>query len=159
MAFNTETGPGLQPTVLESIKKMIPEEDLWPLNDIWDYHTGRNEFASFELWINPFEGRYGESADVEEFAFKAQMSNYEAVRAMFEAFVVNKHNATGVIQWMLNSAFPNMLWQLYDWYLMPTGAYYGTKTALQPVNIIYNYGDKDIYISNVYNHPTRKPFR
>ena len=61
---------------------------------------------------------------------------------MFEAFVVNKQNATGVIQWMLNSAFPNMLWQLYDWYLMPTGAYYGTKAALQPVNIIYNYGDK-----------------
>ena len=151
--FNTETGPGLQPPVLESIKKMIPEKDLWPMNEIWDYHTGRNEFASFELWINPFKGRYGESADVEEFAFKAQMSNYEAVRAMFEAFVVNKHNATGVIQWMLNSAFPNMLWQLYDWYLMPTGAYFGTKTALQPVNIIYNYGDKDIYISNVYNHP------
>ena len=151
--FNTETGPGLQPAVLESIKKMIPEKDLWPMNEIWDYHTGRNEFASFELWINPFTGRYGESADVEEFAFKAQMSNYEAVRAMFEAFVVNKHNATGVIQWMLNSAFPNMLWQLYDWYLMPTGAYYGTKTALQPVNIIYNYGDKNIYISNVYNHP------
>jgi exo-1,4-beta-D-glucosaminidase len=46
-----------------------------------------------------------------------------------------------------------MLWQLYDWYLMPTGAYYGTKTALQPVNIIYNYGDNNIYVSNVYNHP------
>lgn len=150
--FNTETGPGLQPPVLESIKKMIPEKDLWPMNEIWDYHTGRNEFASFELWINPFKGRYGESADVEEFAFKAQMSNYEAVRAMFEAFVVNKHNATGVIQWMLNSAFPNMLWQLYDWYLMPTGAYYGTKTALQPVNIIYNYGDRNIYVANAYNH-------
>jgi len=153
--FNTETGPGLQPPVLESIKKMIPEDKLWPLNEIWDYHTGRNEFASFELWINPFEGRYGKSADVEEFAFKAQMSNYEAVRAMFEAFVVNKHNATGVIQWMLNSAFPNMLWQLYDWYLMPTGAYYGTKTALQPVNIIYNYGDKNVYVANAYNYPVK----
>jgi exo-1,4-beta-D-glucosaminidase len=151
--FNTETGPGLQPPVLESIKKMIPEKDLWPMNDIWDYHTGRNEFASFELWINPFIGRYGESADVEEFAFKAQMSNYEAIRAMFEAFTVNKHNATGVIQWMLNSAFPNMLWQLYDWFLMPTGAYYGTRTALEPVNIVYNYGNKNIYVTNVYNHP------
>lgn len=153
--FNTETGPGLQPPVLESIKKMIPEKDLWPMNEIWDYHTGRNEFASFELWINPFIGRYGESSDVEEFAFKAQMSNYEAVKAMFEAFVVNKHNATGVIQWMLNSAFPNMLWQLYDWYLMPTGAYYGTQTALQPVNIIYNYGDKNIYAANVHNYPVK----
>ena len=151
--FNTETGPGLQPPVLESVKKMIPEDKLWPLNEMWDYHTGRNEFASFEKWIKPFNNRYGEAADVEEFTFKAQMSNYEAIRAMFEAFAVNKHNATGLIQWMLNSAFPNMLWQLYDWYLMPTGAYYGTKTALEPVNIVYNYGDKNIYVTNVYNHP------
>jgi len=151
--FNTETGPGLQPPVLESIKKMIPENNLWPLNEMWDYHTGRNEFKTFDKWIKPFNERYGEATDVKEFTYKAQMSNYEAIRAMFEAFAVNKHNATGLIQWMLNSAFPNMLWQLYDWYLMPTGAYYGTKTALEPVNIIYNYGDKNIYATNVYNHP------
>jgi len=151
--FNTETGPGLQPPVLESVKKMIPENELWPLNEIWDFHTGRNEFKTFAKWIKPFNNRYGEAADVEEFTYKAQMSNYEAIRAMFEAFAVNKHNATGLIQWMLNSAFPNMLWQLYDWYLMPTGAYYGTKTALEPVNIIYNYGDKNIYLTNIYNQP------
>ena len=153
--FNTETGPGLQPPVLESVQKMIPGDKLWPLNDVWDFHTGRNEFASFEKWITPFNNRYGEAADVEEFAYKAQMSNYEAIRAMFEAFAVNKYKATGLIQWMLNSAFPNMLWQLYDWYLMPTGAYYGTKTALEPLNIVYNYGDKNIYVTNVYNHPVK----
>jgi len=146
--FNTETGPGCQPPPLESIKKMIPEDRLWPMNEIWDYHTGRNEFATFKDWIKPFNARYGPAKNVEEFAFNAQLSNYEAIRAMFEAFAVNKHNATGVIQWMLNSALPNMLWQVYDWYLMPTGAFYGTMHANEPVNLLYHYGDKGIYLTN-----------
>lgn len=146
--FNTETGPGCQPPPLESIKKMIPEDKLWPMNEIWDYHTGRNEFATFRDWIKPFNARYGEAKNVEEFAFKAQLSNYEAIRAMFESFAVNKHDATGVIQWMLNSAVPNMLWQVYDWYLMPTGAFYGTMHACEPLNLVYNYKDKSIYLTN-----------
>ncbi len=151
--FNTETGPGLQPPPYESIIKMIPEENLWPLDHIWDYHTGRNEYASFENWIKPFKKRYGESTNVEDFTFKAQMSNYEAIRPMFESFEVNKHNATGLIQWMLNSSQPGMLWQLYDWYLRPTGAFYGTRKACQPLNIVYNYKDKNIYLTNSYNEP------
>jgi exo-1,4-beta-D-glucosaminidase len=31
---------------------------------------------------------------------------------------------------------------------MPTGAYFGTKKACQPINIIYNYHDRKIYVSN-----------
>ena len=45
---------------------------------------------------------------------KAQWINYEAVKAMFEAHVVNRPEATGVIQWQLNSAWPELYWQLYD---------------------------------------------
>jgi exo-1,4-beta-D-glucosaminidase len=72
---------------------------------------------------------------------------------MFEAFKVNRPNTTGVIQWMLNSAWPGMLWQLYDWYLMPNGAFYGARNACRPLNIIYNYKDGDIYLSNEYLKP------
>jgi exo-1,4-beta-D-glucosaminidase len=148
--FNTETGPGIQPSPLESVKRMIPPGHLWPIDSIWEYHLGRNEFRTFRFWMNPFNSRYGKAEGIEEFTYKAQMSNYEAMRAMFEAFVVNQPNATGIIQWMLNSAWPGMLWQLYDWYLMPNGAFYGAKTGCRPLNLIYNYKDKDIYLSNDY---------
>lgn len=146
--FNTETGPGVQPSPIESVKRMIPPDHLWPVDSIWEYHLGRNEFRTFRHWMKPFNMRYGEAESAEEFTFKAQMANYEAVRPMFEAFEVNKPNATGVIQWMLNSAMPGMLWQLYDWYLMPNGAFYGTKNACRPLTMIYDYKDHNIYLSN-----------
>jgi exo-1,4-beta-D-glucosaminidase len=98
--------------------------------------------------MRAFDARYGKSNTVEDFARVSQMSNYEAIRPMFEAFAVNKFEATGVIQWMLNSAWPEMFWQLYDYYLMPTGAFYGTMKSAQTVNMIYNYGDNGIYVTN-----------
>lgn len=146
--FNTETGPGAQVPPLESMKKMIPEEDLWPIGEMWDYHNGRHAFQKLDKYIDAFNARYGKATSVEDFTFMAQAANYEAVRAMFEAFSVNKFEATGVVQWMLNSAWPETFWQLYDWYLMPNGAFYGTKSACQPLHLVYNYGDNNIYITS-----------
>ncbi len=146
--FNTETGPGAQVPPLESIKRMIPEKDLWPINDVWDFHCGRNEFNTLSRFTEALNKRYGEAKNVEEYAFKAQMLNYELMRPMFEAFSINRYKATGVIQWMLNSAWPEMYWQLYDTYLMPNGAYYATKKAGKPIQAMYNYGDNSVYLVN-----------
>ncbi|NOR15693.1 MAG: glycoside hydrolase family 2, partial [Candidatus Aminicenantes bacterium] len=121
---------------------------LWPIDDVWDFHCGRNEFNTLNRYRQAFNHRYGEPGSVEEFARVAQAANYEAIRAMFEAFGVNKHNTTGLIQWMFNSAWPEMYWQLFDYYMMPNGAFYGTQTGSEPLNIVYNYGDKDIYVVN-----------
>lgn len=147
--FNSETGPGPQIPPIGSIKKMIPEADLWPPdNKVWNYHSGRKDFNTMGVYLNAMNKKYGESKNLEELALKAQLMNYEAIRPMFEAFVINRPVATGVVQWMLNSPWPEFYWQLYDYYLMPTGAYYGTKKAAQPVNIIYNYHDNTIHLSN-----------
>ncbi|HSV88310.1 MAG TPA: glycoside hydrolase family 2 TIM barrel-domain containing protein [Bacteroidales bacterium] len=152
--FNTETGPGPQIPTLESIKRMIPESDLWPRGEMWDYHSGRFEFRNLDRFLKAFNARYGEASTLKEFVFKNQISNYEAIRPMFEAFAVNKPNATGIIQWMLNSAWPKIIWQLYDYYLVPNAAFYGTKKANSPLVPIYNYGNNNIYVHNefLYGH-------
>ncbi len=146
--FNTETGPGPQVPPIESIKRMLPEENLWPVDDMWAFHCGTFEFDDLSRFLVAFNARYGEAATLEEFAFKNQISNYEAMRPMFEAFAVNKFESTGVIQWMYNSAWPAMYWQLFDYYLMPNGAFYGAKKANEPFMAIYNYGDGSVYVHN-----------
>lgn len=148
--FNTETGPGPQVPPIESLKKMLPRDHWWPIDSMWEYHCGRHEFGSLDRFLNSFNQRYGEANSLEEFTFKNQISSYEAIRGMFEAFAVNKYEATGVIQWMLNSAWPEMYWQLYDYYLRPNGAFYGTRKACSPLSPIYNYKDKNIYVNNVF---------
>ena len=83
----------------------------------------------------------------------AQAANYEAVRAMFEAFAVNRPRATGVIQWMLNACWPRLYWQLYGHDLVPNGAFYGTQAACRPRSLVYHYGDHGVYAVNDLPEP------
>ncbi len=137
-----------QPPPLESVRRMIPPEHLWPIDEVWNYHCGRNEFNDMDRYVEALDRRYGPSDSVEAFLFKAQVANYEAIRPMFESFAVNRPLTTGLIQWMLNSAWPETYWQLYDWYLMPNGAFYGTRAASQPLNLSFNYADETVYAVN-----------
>ncbi len=153
--FNTETCPGANVPPLESIKKMIPPDHLWPVDEVWEYHCGKNAFRTLDRFMTAVEKRYGTPEGVEDFAFKAQLLNYELMRPMFEAFQVNKKKAMGVVQWMLNSAWPDMYWQLYDAYLMPNGAFYATRIACKPLHLAYNYGDRTIHLINDHFHAVK----
>jgi len=147
--FNTETCPGAEIPPLASLKRMLPEKSLWPIDKkYWEYHTGRNEFTSLDRDITAITKRYGESSDIEEFSYKAQVNNYEVMRPMFEAFIAHKPVSTGLVQWKLNSAWPELIWQLYDTYLQPNGAFYAVKKACNPLHAIYRYGFDDIYLAN-----------
>jgi len=146
--FNTETGPGPQVPPIESLRKMIPEENIWPIDDIWYYHCSRGEFNTLDTYNEAMTKRLGAPKDLTDYLAKAQFLNYEAMRGMFEAFVANKHVTTGVIQWMYNSAWPKLWWQFYDYFLMPTGAFYGARKAGTPLHLIYDYGTGSILAIN-----------
>jgi exo-1,4-beta-D-glucosaminidase len=146
--FNTETGPGPQPPPLESLRRMIPADHLWPVDSVWSFHCARGQFGHLTRYLDAFTQRYGAVASVEEFAFRSQAANYEAIRPMYEAFAVNLPHTTGIIQWMLNASWPKLYWQLYDSYLTPGGAFFGAKRGASPLAIIYDYGDRGIYLVN-----------
>jgi len=146
--FNTETGPGPQIPPLSTLRRMLSPDKLWPINDEWNFHCGRFTFGTLDIYMKAYNARYGAATSVDEFAFKAQAANYEAMRAMFEAFGANKPKTTGVVQWMLNAPWPKLYWQLYDYYLTPNGAFYGAKKGSQPLHASYNYGDHTLFVVN-----------
>ena len=148
--FNTETGIGANMPQVESIKRMIAEDELWPISDAWDRHctTSGDAMHSMDEIERTVAGLYGEPKDLEDFVRKAHAVDYDATRAMFEAFRVNTPVSTGVVQWMLNSAWPSIYWQLYDYYGAPTAGYYGTKKGCEPIQLIYNYKDRNVYLVN-----------
>src|SRR6516164_3752151 len=73
---------------------------------------------------------------------------YDSERAMYEAYSKNKYVSTGVIQWMLNNAWPSMIWHLYDYYLDTDAGYYAAKKACEPLHIQYSYDDRSIVVVN-----------
>jgi len=87
-------------------------------------------------------------SSAEEYLLKSQVMGYESHRAMFEAYSLNKYVSTGVIQWMLNNPWPEMIWHLYDFYLNQGGSYFGTKKGCEPVHIQYNYNTRGVSIVN-----------
>ena len=146
--FNTETSPGPAPPPVESLEKMLPAEKLWPINEEWNYHAGGGQFRTIDLFTKALEARYGKAKSLEDFSWKSQAVTYEGERAMFEAFGRNKYHSTGVIQWMLNNAWPGIIWHLYDCSLRPAGGYFGAKKALAPLHIQYSYDDASIVVVN-----------
>jgi exo-1,4-beta-D-glucosaminidase len=144
--FNTETSMGPAVPPVESIRAMVGEDHLWPIDQVWDYHAGGGEFKTLNVFTTALETRYGKSDSVEDYASKSQMQTYEGVRAMYEAYSRNKYQSTGVIQWMLNNAWPSMIWHLYDYYLRPGGGYFGAKRAMEPLHPIYGYDDHSIWV-------------
>jgi exo-1,4-beta-D-glucosaminidase len=148
--FNTETGPGPQMAVEESVRRMIPENRLFPPNDTWNYHCTHSiqAFNKLDVFNHALSARYGEAADLKDYLLKSEIQGYEALGAMFEAFRSRIPKTTGIIQWMLNSAWPSLYWHLYDYYLIPSSAYYAAKKANQPLQLVYDYGNGDIYAIN-----------
>jgi len=149
--FNTETGIGAQLPVLESIQKFIPKDKLWPVsNEEWNFHctTSSTAMNSLSELTKVMDNKYGKAKNLADYLLKADLINYDGTRAMFEAFRANLGSSTGIVQWMLNSAWPSLYWQLYDFYQIPTAAYYSVKKANQPIQLIYNYGNNSVSIVN-----------
>ena len=148
--FNTEIGIGAQFPVKETILKMIPEDQLWPVGEAYDYHTTTSRDALHDLseLKTVIEKRMGGADNLDEFIRKAHFIDYEGTRAMIEAHRVNVPRSTGVIQWMLNSAWPSLYWQMYDWYLVPTSGFWSVRKGCAPQQLIYNYGDNYLYAVN-----------
>jgi exo-1,4-beta-D-glucosaminidase len=148
LEFNTECGPnGEQLPPIETIKKMMPEKDIWPISSSWDLRLRKDFYPHAR---EAMESRYGKPASLEEYCMKSQILQLEATKAMFEAYAGNKYKSSGVIYWMYNAAWPKFYWQLYDYFLNPNGAFYGAKKACEPLHIQYNYKEKAVQLVNSF---------
>lgn len=150
--FNTETGPGPQVPRMGSLRKMLSPDSLWPINSQWYFHCSRGAFGHLRRYNAAIDGRLGKALGPEDYERKAQYTSYEAMRAMFESFGAMKFKSTGVIQWMYNTAWPKMWWQLFDYYLNPTGAFYGAQEACLPLHPVYDYASHSVYVVNSTLH-------
>jgi exo-1,4-beta-D-glucosaminidase len=144
--FATEIGPGPAIPPIETLRSMLGEEHLWPPDACWTLHSGGGPFKDRDLFDTALSQRYGAPTSLEDYVWKSQLACYEAERAMFEGYSRRKYRATGVIQWMLNNAWPSLIWHLWDHALRPAGGYFGTKKACEPLHIQFSDADNRVCI-------------
>jgi exo-1,4-beta-D-glucosaminidase len=151
--FNTETSPGPAIPSLASRQKFLPDPDAWPPSAAWNYHDGSGGFATLKVFDEAMEAVYAKPHSAAEYERLAGAMEYDSERAMFEAYSKNKYTSTGVVQWMLNNAWPSMIWHLYDYYLDAGAGYFGTKKACEPLHIQYSYDDLSVVVVNSTYEP------
>ena len=150
--FLTEGGPGENPLRIGSLEKVFNKNNIELYeSESWKYHCGnKGVFGDLDKLIKPINERFGNITNFNDFMRKSSAIVYESHRAMFEAFEYYRYEATGVIQWMLNNAWPSNIWHLYDYFFAPTPAYFATKKAGEKIHFMYNYENKTISLINNY---------
>jgi exo-1,4-beta-D-glucosaminidase len=157
--FNSETSAGPDIPTMDTLNRMMSASELntlWSSPSTAQYHRSQSStFANLKIFGNALTGRYGAAANLADFVRKAQLAQYENVRAEFEShnrnFTDSSNPSTGLIYWMLNSGWTSLHWQLFDYYLDQNGAYYGAKKANEPLHIQYSYDTKSVIVIN-QNH-------
>jgi exo-1,4-beta-D-glucosaminidase len=146
--FNTETSPGPAIPSLASREKFLPDASAWPPTANWSYHFGSGEFKELKVMDDAMAAVYAKPQSAADYERISETMEYDSERAMYEAYSRNKYTSTGVVQWMLNNAWPSMIWHLYDYYLDAGAGYFATKKACEPVHIQYSYDDRTIVVVN-----------
>lgn len=149
--FRSEIGTAVF-TNYESYKKFMPEPERWPASkEMLDRHFfGRSSFNSRpDRYFATVEYNYGKASGTEDFCRKAQLLNIEANKAMYEGWQHHLWNdASGVLTWMSQSAYPSFVWQTYDYYYDLNGAFWGVRKACEPIHIQWSYADNTVKAVN-----------
>ncbi|WP_406369401.1 exo-beta-D-glucosaminidase [Streptomyces sp. NBC_00647] len=154
--FNSETGAGPDIPTLDTLRRMMSPAELdtlWKDPDVRQYHRSPSPvFGTLKIYDAALTGRYGAPTGLTDYVRKAQLAQYENVRAQFEAYGRNATDAsepsTGVVYWMLNSGWTSLHWQLMDRHLDQGGAYFGAKKANEPLHVQYSYDNRSVVVVN-----------
>ncbi len=114
---------------VESIKKFIPQEDLWPPGPSWGYHWADLDI----LRIHNYEILGDQTtASLEDFVKATQISQGVYFQFSLEHFRRRKPKTSGVALCHFNVHTPDMKWAIVDFYLQPKISHEYVKRAYQP---------------------------
>jgi exo-1,4-beta-D-glucosaminidase len=154
--FGSELGPGVGTPEISSLKKFLTQGEmdaLWKTPNANYFHmsTNTSSFYNRKIYNKALIQRYGAPESLDDYIFKAQVMDYEAIRAQHEGYSARWNQdrpATGTIYWMLNNAWPSLHWNQFDHYLHPAGSYFGTKIGSRLEHVAYDYVRKEAWIIN-----------
>ncbi|AGA80080.1 glycoside hydrolase family 2 protein [Echinicola vietnamensis] len=148
--FNSEVG-SVGTGDATSLKRFLPEENqVIPVemdgtekvrDEVWSYH----KYIDYGNALEP----YGSPEDMEDFAAKAQLVNYNQYRGLIEGFTAHMWDwYTGVIIWKTQNPWTSLRGQMYDYYLDPNASLYGLRNGSEVLHGMYDPVKGNIMIAN-----------
>lgn len=143
--FASEMGYHGAPGV-ESIKKFISEDMLWPIsNDEWQVHSSCMELGADvtysyrnKLMSDQIKVLFGETPDsLDDFVLASQISQAEAMKFFVERFRSAKWKRTGLIWWNLIDGWPQFSDAVVDYYFNQKLAFDFIKRSQQPLALMF----------------------
>ena len=152
---------GMQaPPVVASLRRFIPEENLWPVKPVFPYVLGEYSLARSEhlstldrfmpdspeqrnarIWTYHDAQlkkifRYAEQldcGDLEEFVNASQRFQAHGLQVAIEHIRRRRFTASGVMFWQFNEPWPSICWSVIDYYMEPKLAYHTIKNIYNPL--------------------------
>ncbi|MGC9064313.1 MAG: glycoside hydrolase family 2 protein, partial [bacterium] len=128
---------------LESLKRFIPKEYLWPWdNDYWRAHsvehwkTRKRGYNRNELMANQIKELFGIIPErIEDFILASQITQAEAEKFFIERARLSD-NIWGIIWWNVIDCWPQISDAIVDYYFSKKLAYYYIKRVQEPFCIM-----------------------
>lgn len=149
--FTTECAI-LGPCRIRSLKKFIPAEKLWPVNEVWHEHFMLNPYACVpeETFITKefrlSEALFGKTETLPEFVKKAMSVHSEIMRSEIE-YARASERCNGILNWMYNDIWGCGTWSVIDFYGEKKPVFYAQKAAFKPAHVFFWFDGEKINLS------------
>ncbi|HVU55568.1 MAG TPA: glycoside hydrolase family 2 TIM barrel-domain containing protein [Puia sp.] len=145
--FNSEVG-SVGMGDIESLERFLPEANrVIPTtgrqqkDSVWNYH----KYIGYDSTVYA----YGPIKDLKDFAFKAQLVNYDQYRALMEGFSSHMWDwYTGTIIWKTQNPWTALRGQMYDYYLDVNACLYGLHCGSEPLHVMFDPVENMVMIVN-----------
>ena len=150
--FNPEYGAPTLP-VIESLRKMMPSDKLWPIDKpTWNYLDG-NGFHLMTTLYDDMVRQYGEPSGIEDYARKGQLVGAMNSKSIWEVWNYNRLDdgdrfCSGLLFWYHNCPNVQVCARMWDYYLEPTASLYHTMHSLEPLHVQFDYLKNTVSVIN-----------
>lgn len=151
--FISEFGMHASP-VLETLRRVIPEDQLYHHSPSMDHHNKDNPKNKGDLLMMTSTGL---PKDLPEYIDFSMMAQAEGLKFGIEHFRRRKPHCSGTLIWQLNDCWPVLSWAIMDYYGFGKAGYYYTRRVYAPVLASFKEvgdGAMELWITN----DTLQPF-
>jgi exo-1,4-beta-D-glucosaminidase len=155
--FKIESGSASLPPI-SSLAKFLPELGArgtngapFPLTADWAHHGANHYYKPYDQALRRL---HGEPESVADYCWKGHLVTADQHRAFYEAVNHRMWDITsGFTEWKINSCFPDVQWQNFDYFHKPVVSHFFIKRSCEPLHVQMDPIDFTVSVINCRPEP------